>query len=186
MIIFFFECVLDVYQWVEIEVDLKIKECPYQGTADNLIEAACCSWTSGKTYEQTKRKTRPAKADNVVVFTVYANIFVILLTVTWEIFTIKVTLHSHFLMIIYLFFFFCLWKYLNTSPVVEKLDDRINLTYSSYLFSVGYKIRITNWNQLALLDGYAFHHVTVLFLEGENLTLKCSFLLNGTRRIVPW
>ena len=48
------------------------------------------SWTSGKTsYEQTKRKPRPAKAENVVVFTVYANISVILLTVTWEIFYYK-------------------------------------------------------------------------------------------------
>ena len=65
-------------------MNLEIKECLYQGTADNLIEAACCSWTSGKTlsYKQTKRKPRPVKANNVVVFTVYANISVILLTVT--------------------------------------------------------------------------------------------------------
>ena len=70
--------------------------------------------------------------------------------------------------------------------MVEKLDGRKNLTYSSYLFSIGYKIRITNWNQQALLDGYAFHHVTVLFLEGENLALKCGFPLAGTRRIAPW
>ena len=49
------------------------------------------SWTSSKTlsYEQTKRKPRPAKVDNVVVFTVYATIFVILSTVTWEIFYYK-------------------------------------------------------------------------------------------------
>ena len=47
------------------------------------------SWTSSKTsYEQTKRKPRPTKADNVFVFRVYGNIF-ILLTVTWEIFYYK-------------------------------------------------------------------------------------------------
>ena len=69
--------------------------------------------------------------------------------------------------------------------MVEKLDGRKNLTYSSYLFSIGYKIRITNWNQQALLDGYAFHHVTVLFLEEENLALKCGFSLAGTRKIAP-
>ena len=69
--------------------------------------------------------------------------------------------------------------------MVEKLDGRKNLTYSSYLFSVGYKIRITNWNQRALLDGYAFHHVIALFLEGENLALKCGFPVAGTRRIAP-
>ena len=53
--------------------------------------------------------------------------------------------------------------------MVETLDGRKNLTYSSYLFSIGYKIRIT-----------------VLFLEGENLALKCGFPLAGTRRIAPW
>ena len=53
-------------------------------------------------------------------------------------------------------------------------------------FSIGYKIRITNWNQWALLDGYALRHVTVLFLEGENLALNCDFPLAGTRRIAPW
>ena len=70
--------------------------------------------------------------------------------------------------------------------MVEKLDGRKNSTYSSHLFSIGYNIRITNWNQQALLDGYAFCHVTVLFLEGENLALKCGFPLTGTRRIAPW
>ena len=126
------------------------------------------SWTSSKTsYEQTKRKPRPAKADNVVVFGVYGNIF-ILLTVTWEIFYYKGGVTRSFFNDHWSFFYFCHWKYLNTSPVVEKLDGRKNLTYSSYLFSIGYKITITNWNQQALLDVYVFHHVTVLFLEGEN------------------
>ena len=69
--------------------------------------------------------------------------------------------------------------------MVERFDGRKNLTYSSYLFPVGYKRGITNWNWQALLDGYAFCHVTVLFLEEENLALKRGFPLAGTRKIAP-
>ena len=105
MIVFFCECVLDVYQRVEIEVDLEIKDCLYQGTAENPIEAGCCCCGPvAKHYEQTKRKPRLAKADNINVFTIYANIFVILLTVTLEIFCYKGGINGHFLMIIGLFF----------------------------------------------------------------------------------
>ena len=70
-------------------------------------------WTSGKTlsYEQTKRKPRPAKADNIVVFTVYGNIFVILLTVTWEIFYYKGSSTRSFFNDHWSFFSFCLWKF---------------------------------------------------------------------------
>ena len=66
------------------------------------------SWTSGKTlsYEQTKRKPRQAKADNVVVFTVYANTFFILLTVTWEIFYYKGGITWSFFNDHWSFFFF--------------------------------------------------------------------------------
>ena len=94
------------------------------------------SWTSCKTlpYEQTKRKPRSAKADKVVVFTVYANIFVILLTVTWQIFYYKGSITWSFFNDHWFFYSFCLWKYLNTSPVVEKLDVSKNLIYSRYLF----------------------------------------------------
>ena len=67
------------------------------------------SWTSGKTsFEQTKRKPRLVKADNVVVFTVYANIFVTLLTVTWKIFYCKGGVTRSFFNDHWPFFFF-LW-----------------------------------------------------------------------------
>ena len=84
MIVFFFACVLDVYQRVEIEVNLEIKECLYQGTAENSIEAACCCRGSAAKHlmSKQKEKPKPAKADKVVVFMVYAIIFAILLTVT--------------------------------------------------------------------------------------------------------
>ena len=52
-------------------------------------------------------------------------------------------------------------------------------------FSIGYKIRVTNWNQRALLDWYAFRHIAVLFLDRGNFALKCGFPLAGTRRIAP-
>ena len=186
LIVFFFECVLDVYQWVEIEADLEIKECLYQGTAENSIKAACCCrGPVAKHYLMSKQNENPGwKKPITSFFSWYMQTF-LLFCWQWleKYFIIKAALHGHFLMIIDLFFSFCLWKYLNTSPVVEKLDGRKNLTYSSYLFSVGYKIRRTNWNQRALLDGYEFCHVTVLFLEGENLALKCGFPLAGTRRI---
>ena len=135
----------------------------------------------------SKQKENPGRQKLItLLFSGYMETFLFCWQWLEKYFIIKAALHGHFLMIIDLFYFyFCHWKYLNTSPVVEKLDGRKNLTYSSYLFSISYKITITNWNQQALLDVYAFHHVTVLFLEGENLVLKCSFPLAGNRRIAP-
>ena len=52
--------VLDVYQWVEIEVDLEIKESLYQGAAENSIEVACCCrGPAAKHYLMSKQKENP-------------------------------------------------------------------------------------------------------------------------------
>ena len=70
------------------------------------------SWTSSKTlsYEQTKRKPMSAKADNVIVFTVHANIFVILLIVTWQIFYYKGGVTRSFFNYHWSFFFLFLFE----------------------------------------------------------------------------
>ena len=100
------------------------------------------SWTSGKTlsYEQTKRKPRLAKTNNVAVFTVYANIFVILLTVTWELFYCKGSVTRSFFNDRWSFFSFLSLKIFEYfSCGCEKLDSRKNMTYSSYLFPLAIK-----------------------------------------------
>ena len=99
-------------------------------------------WTSGKTlsYEQTKRKPRLAKTNNVAVFTVYANIFVILLTVTWELFYCKGSVTRSFFNDRWSFFSFLSLKIFEYfSCGCEKLDSRKNMTYSSYLFPLAIK-----------------------------------------------
>ena len=131
LIIFFFECVLDVYQWVEIEVNLEIKECLYQGTVENSIEPACCCHGPAVKHLMSKQKENPGRQKLItLLFSGYMETFLFCWQWLEKYFIIKAALHGHFLMIIDLFFYFCHWKYLNTSPVVEKLDGRKNLTYS--------------------------------------------------------
>ena len=56
--------VLDVYQWVEIEVDLEIKESLYQGTAENSIEvlAAVVDQRQNIILWANKKKTQAGKS----------------------------------------------------------------------------------------------------------------------------
>ena len=83
----------------------------------------------------SKQKENPGwQKLTVLLFSWYMQTF-LLFCWQWleKYFIIKVALHSHFLMIIYPFFSFCLWKYLNASPVVQKLDGRKNLKTSQTL-----------------------------------------------------